>query len=79
MKTERNSLLSVAALGVDVRGSRLLCDITFELLSGEIIALLGANGAGKSTLLKILTRVTAPSSGHGVVRGRVGTILEVNC
>ncbi|MEI9804959.1 MAG: ABC transporter ATP-binding protein [Pseudolabrys sp.] len=51
--------------------------VSFTVKQGEAVGIIGANGAGKSTLLKVLTRVTAPSSGHGVVRGRVGTILEV--
>ena len=63
MNTERNPLLSVAALGVNVRDSRLLYDITFELRSSEIIALLGANGAGKSTLIAALAGEIGNHSG----------------
>lgn len=54
-----------------------LKDVSFSVAPGEAIGIIGANGAGKSTLLKVLTRVTAPTSGSGTVRGRVGTILEV--
>jgi lipopolysaccharide transport system ATP-binding protein len=54
-----------------------LNDVSFTVAPGEAVGIIGANGAGKSTLLKVLTRVTAPTSGHGIVRGRVGTILEV--
>ncbi|HZP68471.1 MAG TPA: ABC transporter ATP-binding protein [Pseudolabrys sp.] len=54
-----------------------LNNVSFSVTPGEAVGIIGANGAGKSTLLKVLTRVTAPTSGHGVVRGRVGTILEV--
>jgi lipopolysaccharide transport system ATP-binding protein len=54
-----------------------LNDVSFTLAPGEAVGIIGANGAGKSTLLKILTRVTAPTSGRALVRGRVGTILEV--
>ena len=39
--------------------------------------MIGRNGAGKSTLLKILTRITAPTSGRAEIRGRVGSLLEV--
>ena len=63
MNTERNPLLSVAALGVELHGSRLLHDITLEVRSGEIIALLGANGAGKSTLIAALAGEIANHSG----------------
>src|SRR5260221_5917124 len=52
-------------------------NVSLSIAQGEAVGIIGANGAGKSTLLKILTRVTAPSWGRAVVRGRVGTILEV--
>ncbi len=54
-----------------------LNDVSFSVRRGEALGIIGANGAGKSTLLKILTRVVAPTGGFAVVRGRVGTILEV--
>ena len=38
---------------------------------------LGTNGAGKSTMLKILSRVTAPTSGAVRVKGRIASLLEV--
>jgi lipopolysaccharide transport system ATP-binding protein len=54
-----------------------LDNVSLTIAPGEAVGIIGGNGAGKSTLLKVLTRVTAPTSGHGIVRGRVGTILEV--
>jgi homopolymeric O-antigen transport system ATP-binding protein len=54
-----------------------LRDVSFEVREGEALGLIGRNGAGKSTLLKILTRITAPTAGHAVIRGRVGSLLEV--
>ncbi len=54
-----------------------LRDISFELKPGEVLGILGGNGAGKSTLLKILSRVIRPTSGRVVMRGRVGSLLEV--
>ncbi len=63
MNADRIALLRVAALGVEVHGSRLLHDITFDLQSGEIMALLGANGAGKSTLIAALAGEIASYSG----------------
>ena len=54
-----------------------LKDISFELKQGETIAIIGANGAGKSTLLKIISRITAPTTGIVRIRGRIGTLLEV--
>jgi lipopolysaccharide transport system ATP-binding protein len=54
-----------------------LDSISFELDSGQVLGILGSNGAGKSTLLKILSRVIRPTSGRAVLRGRVGSLLEV--
>jgi lipopolysaccharide transport system ATP-binding protein len=44
---------------------------------GEALGVIGRNGAGKSTLLKILSRVTAPTSGVVKIKGRIGSLLEV--
>jgi lipopolysaccharide transport system ATP-binding protein len=54
-----------------------LRDVSFELQEGEVLGLVGRNGAGKSTLLKILTRITNPTSGKALIRGRVSSLLEV--
>jgi lipopolysaccharide transport system ATP-binding protein len=54
-----------------------LRDVSFRVSEGEVLGVIGRNGAGKSTLLKVLTRITAPTSGHAVIRGRVGSLLEV--
>jgi lipopolysaccharide transport system ATP-binding protein len=52
-------------------------DISFEVPKGQILGIVGHNGAGKSTLLKILSRITAPTSGRARIYGRVGSLLEV--
>jgi lipopolysaccharide transport system ATP-binding protein len=54
-----------------------LRDVSFSVREGEVLGVIGRNGAGKSTLLKVLTRITAPTSGRAVIRGRVGSLLEV--
>ncbi len=54
-----------------------LDDISFEVRQGEVFGIIGHNGAGKSTLLKILSRITAPTSGSADIYGRVGSLLEV--
>lgn len=54
-----------------------LGDVSFEVNSGDRVGLIGRNGAGKSTLLKILSRITSPTSGKIIMRGRVASLLEV--
>lgn len=54
-----------------------LRDINFEVQPGEILGIIGKNGAGKSTLLKLLSRVTAPTTGKITCHGRIASLLEV--
>lgn len=54
-----------------------LKDINFEVQAGEVLGIIGKNGAGKSTLLKILSKVTAPTTGSIKSRGRIASLLEV--
>lgn len=54
-----------------------LRDINFEVERGEVLGIVGKNGAGKSTLLKILSKVTAPTTGSIKSRGRIASLLEV--
>jgi lipopolysaccharide transport system ATP-binding protein len=54
-----------------------LRDIDLDLRDGDVLGIVGRNGAGKSTLLKILARITEPTKGRAVIRGRIGSLLEV--
>ena len=54
-----------------------LKDVSFDILPGEVVGIIGRNGAGKSTLLKILSRITEPTSGEIKLHGRVASLLEV--
>lgn len=54
-----------------------LKDVNFSVSKGEVIGVIGRNGAGKTTLLKVLSRITPPTSGQAIIRGRVNSLLEV--
>ncbi len=54
-----------------------LRDVNLEVREGEILGIIGRNGAGKSTLLKIISAITAPTTGSVKMKGRVGSLLEV--
>lgn len=54
-----------------------LKDINLEVQEGDVLGIIGKNGAGKSTLLKLLSRVTAPTTGKIYTKGRIASLLEV--
>src|SRR5216684_453825 len=52
-------------------------DLSFEIMPGEVVGIIGRNGAGKSTILKVLSRITEPTTGRAELYGRVASMLEV--
>ncbi|MBL4669269.1 MAG: ABC transporter ATP-binding protein [Flavobacteriales bacterium] len=54
-----------------------LNDVSFELEKGEILGIIGKNGAGKSTLLKVLSEITAPTSGIIEYEGQLTSIIDI--
>jgi lipopolysaccharide transport system ATP-binding protein len=69
--------LSGRAEKQDAKDFWALREITFDVQSGDIVGIMGRNGAGKSTLLKVLSRITEPTDGEIILRGRVASLLEV--
>jgi hypothetical protein len=54
-----------------------LRDVSFRILEGQNLGMIGQNGAGKSTLLKVLSRITQPTTGTVKVYGRIASLLDV--
>lgn len=62
---------------VSRREFKALDDVSFSIERGTVCGVIGPNGSGKTTLMKILSSITEPSGGEAVMRGRVGSLLEV--
>jgi lipopolysaccharide transport system ATP-binding protein len=84
--SKRYVLGKAKAFGVPSVGSRrgraqreiwALRDVSFSIDPGIILGVIGRNGAGKTTLLKVLARITLPTSGRALVKGRTVSLLEL--
>lgn len=78
-KSLRDTLVGMPnrLFGTEKKKFWALEDIDFKVEAGESVGIIGRNGAGKSTLLKILSRITPPTKGEIILRGRVASLLEV--
>ncbi len=54
-----------------------LRDVNFKINTGDVVGFIGHNGAGKSTTLKLLSRVTYPTSGQVLTKGRIAALIEL--
>lgn len=73
------SLISVASRRRESKPQNLWAvrHVTFDVMPGQCVGIIGRNGSGKSTLLKLIARILQPSEGQVTVRGRVSALLEL--
>lgn len=67
---EHIPVLKVEDLFVSYYKKEILQDASLEVMSGEIVALIGTNGSGKSTLLKTIAGIIQPNSGNIILEGQ---------
>ncbi len=70
MSTAQQPALRLQGIVKTFPGVRALDGVDFEVMPGEVHALLGENGAGKSTLMKVLAGMYQPDEGQIIIEGR---------
>jgi teichoic acid transport system ATP-binding protein len=73
----KQRLLSIFFKHLKIKTKDAIDHVSFNVMPGEAVALVGSNGAGKSTILKMITGVCFPTEGEIMVRGRVSALLEL--
>jgi ABC-type polysaccharide/polyol phosphate transport system ATPase subunit len=63
--------------GIEAEEFLALSDVSYKILPGSTVGLIGPNGSGKTTLLKIIAGILRPSEGSVVTRGRIAALLEL--
>lgn len=77
-RTVRQSIVEAFKGGGDKYNEMwALKGVSFDVQQGDVVGIIGKNGSGKSTLLKVLSRITPPTKGYAVSRGRIASLLEV--
>ena len=69
--SESTPIISIRRIGKQFNAVRALNDVSFDVLPGELHAVMGENGAGKSTLMKILSGVYSDYEGELYVKGKL--------
>lgn len=71
MITESTPVISIRGIGKQFNAVRALNNVSFDVMPGELHAVMGENGAGKSTLMKILSGVVSEYEGDLFLRGKL--------
>jgi ribose transport system ATP-binding protein len=70
LKTQNQIVMEMSSISKNYSGVPALKDVSLEVRSGEVHALLGENGAGKSTLMNVATGTVAPTAGQIIIDGK---------
>ncbi|WP_260631970.1 ATP-binding cassette domain-containing protein [Bacillus cereus] len=66
--TDINTMISIRYIKKSYGDYTVIKNLSIDIRKGEIIGLLGPNGAGKTTLISILSTLTLPDEGYGMVQ-----------
>ena len=67
---ERQRVLEIRNIDVSYGDVQVIWNVSFEVIKGEIVALIGANGAGKSTILRAISGILRPKKGKIFFEGK---------